>query len=131
MCAGKSTLAKILLRLSEFENGELLINNNDIRRYDPVDYHKHAAAVLQGFSKFEATLRENVGVGYIPDIRSNVAIEKAVKLAGATPILKALPDGAKTILDTSMASSWPPLSDEFLPYDCPKHRRHGLSGGEV
>ena len=124
-------MAKILLRLSEFDNGEVLINGHDIRRYDPVDYHKHAAAVLQGFSKFEASLKENVGIGYVPEIRSSVAIERAVKLAGATPILKSLPDGAKTILDTSAANSWPSLGEEFMSYDCPKHRRHGLSGGEV
>lgn len=127
---GKSTLAKVLLRVIEYDDGELLINGSDLRRLDPTDYHTRVTTVLQGFSKFESSLRENVGVGYIPEMRSGDAVQKAVDLAGASNILYSLPNGIKTMLDTSSGQS-SPVREEFFPRGCPGHQRHGLSGGEV
>lgn len=59
---GKSTLAKMLLRMLDFDQGALLINNEDIRRLDPPEYHRKLAVVLQDFSKYHnSTLQENIG----------------------------------------------------------------------
>ncbi|KAF5393717.1 hypothetical protein D9757_000309 [Collybiopsis confluens] len=98
--SGKSTLAKILLRLIDFDEGELQINGIDIRRYDPKEYHQHLSAVMQGFSKFNSTLRENVGVGSVANIASRDSIDTAVHLARADAIVKSLPLGLQTILQS-------------------------------
>jgi ABC-type multidrug transport system fused ATPase/permease subunit len=39
------------------------MNGVDIRRLDIVDYHRRVTAVFQGFSKFNSTVKENVGIG--------------------------------------------------------------------
>jgi len=127
--SGKSTLARILLRLVDHQDGEVIINGRDLRKYDPAEFHTHVAAVLQGFSKFESSLRENVGIGYIPQVRSGDAVAKAVSLAGASNILCSLPDGMKTILDSASELS-PSLNEAFDHPGCLRYHRHGLSGGE-
>ncbi len=124
--AGKSTLAKILLRIVDFDQGDLAVNGHDIRRYDPAEYHDHLSAVLQGFSKFNSTVRENVGVGSVTKMSSTTSIETAVNLARADGIVEALPDGLQTVLESPAFESIPhPGSMSEFSHS------HGLSGGEV
>jgi len=86
--------------------------------------------VFQGFSRFEGSVKHNVGVGYVPDMRSPTSIEKAVSLAGAKKIVHSLPNGLKTPLD---ASGCNPVARPFGDsVSCgPDRRQYGLSGGEV
>ncbi|KAJ7179429.1 P-loop containing nucleoside triphosphate hydrolase protein [Mycena filopes] len=119
---GKSTLAKILLRIIDHDLGSLAINSVNIRRYDPTDYHQHLTAVFQGFSKFSTTVRENVGVGRVEKMRSRTAIETAIHLAEADSVVNSLPYGIRTILDSGESMSYAGCG--------PSSRQHGLSGGE-
>ncbi|GBE79587.1 predicted protein [Sparassis crispa] len=122
--SGKSTLANILLRILEFDSGSLFVNGADIRKYRPEDYHTHVTAVFQGFSKFSATAKENIGVGRIEDMNSSAAIDSAIRLAGAREIVYSLPQGLRTKLDT--AGHDPSGFTDMTS----AHAHHGLSGGE-
>jgi len=83
--------------------------------------------VFQGFSKFNSTVKENVGVGYAAKMESRTAIDNAIDLAGATPIVESLPKGLRTKLDsTGFGSGLPP----FNAAGNTKTEHHGLSGGE-
>jgi ABC-type multidrug transport system fused ATPase/permease subunit len=126
--AGKSTLARILLRIVDHDKGSLLVNGVDVRRYNPADYHRHLSAVFQGFSKFSSTVKENVGLGNVEKIGYRPAIETAIHLAEADTLVESLPNGIKTMLETPgfEAVSYPGM-EGFDSYP----RRHGLSGGEV
>ena len=125
---GKSTLAKILLRIVDYDRGTLLVNGTDIRRYNPAEYHSHLSAVFQGFSKFSTTVKENVGLGNVEKISYKPAIEAAVHLAEAETLVKSLPLGLKTMLETPgyESLSYPGMMGCEDPT-----QRHGLSGGEV
>lgn len=129
---GKSTLAKLILRILDYDQGSLLVNGVDIRRYDPVEYHRHVTTVFQGFSKFNSTVKENIGVGYVQKMGSHAAIDKAINLAGAGHIVESLPHGLKTKLDTSGfgSSAFPPFSNNTGSSKTSRSH-HGLSGGEV
>ncbi|KAJ7507444.1 P-loop containing nucleoside triphosphate hydrolase protein [Mycena galericulata] len=118
--SGKSTLAKVLLRIVDHDLGDLSVNDVDIRRYEPVDYHQHLTAVFQGFSKFNTTVRENVGLGRVEKMRSRSLIETAINLAEAD-FVNSLPYGIRTILETD-SMSYSGCADSS--------RQHGLSGGE-
>jgi ABC-type multidrug transport system fused ATPase/permease subunit len=122
---GKSTLAKILLRVMEFDDGLLQVNGVDIRRYDPHDYHKHLTAVFQNFSKFNFSAKKNVGLGNVEKLGSRPAIDKAIQLAEANAIIESLPHGLRTILDT------PGFESVSYPGMPSSSQHHGLSGGEV
>lgn len=123
---GKSTLAKILLRIIDFE-GQLRVNDVDIRLYDPPDYHRHTTSVFQNFSKYNTSVRENVGFGCVELLSCRSVVENAVRLAQAETIVDALPHGLQSTLE--------PPGFENLSYPGMPHslgsRHHGLSGGEA
>ncbi len=123
---GKSTLAKILLRVADFDKGTLLVNGVDIRRYNPDDYHRHLTAVFQGFSKFNFTVQKNVGLGNVEKLNHRPTIEQAMRLAEADAMLDSLPRGLQTKLQTPGFESIPYPGNNFSAPNL-----HGLSGGEV
>lgn len=125
---GKSTLAKILLRIDDFDKGSLVVNDVDIRRYNPAEYHSHLSAVFQGFSKFSTTVKENVGLGNVEKIGYKSAVEAAVHLAEADTLVESLPNGLKTMLETPGFESF---SFGHMGGSHSEFQRHGLSGGEV
>ncbi|KAH7931357.1 P-loop containing nucleoside triphosphate hydrolase protein [Leucogyrophana mollusca] len=129
--SGKSTLAKVLLRIIDFSEGDLLVNGVDIRRMSPSEYHHHVTTVFQGFSKFNSTVRENVGLGFVQKLGSQTAIEHAMHLGGADTFVHSLPNGLKTKLDISGFDSMPYPSVSGATAHGPSSRiHHGLSGGE-
>lgn len=127
-------MANIILRILDFDEGQLLINGSPIQRYDPFEFHTHVTAVFQSFSKHNGTARENIGVGYVGDMDSSTAVQDAVGLARANHIIDSLPDGLNTKLDTSGF-----YNSSFLPStmvgsgagERPSYVHHGMSGGEV
>ena len=125
---GKSTLARILLRIVDHDKGSLLVNGVNVRRYNPAEYHRHLSAVFQDFSKFSSTVKENVGLGNVEKIGYRPAIETAIRLAEADTLVESLPNGIKTMLETPgfEAVSYPGMVGFGN-----SPQRHGLSGGEV
>ena len=134
MTLGKSTLAHVLLRIFDFDGGELLINDVPIQRYEPFELHSHMSAVFQSFSKHNGTAKENIGVGYVEEMDSPLAVKKAAGLAKATHIIDSMPDGLETKLDASGFYSSPcftPGTFNGLAGERSSYSYHGLSGGEV
>lgn len=85
----------------DFEEGSFLINDVDVRRLDTKDIHAHTSAVFQLFSRFNASLRENVGVGSVEEIESDLALKEALQAGGGYKLLENLPDGLESILEFS------------------------------
>ena len=80
--AGKTTLIKLLTRFYNIEEGELLINNISISNLDPEKFRENVSAIFQDFSKFDLTLRENVGISNIQEINADDQILKALEDSG-------------------------------------------------
>lgn len=58
--AGKTTLIKLLMRLYDPTEGEILFGGKNVKEYDTESYRKEFAAVFQDYQIFAATLGENV-----------------------------------------------------------------------
>lgn len=58
--AGKTTLVKLLCRLYEPTEGEILLNGIDIRKYDYTEYTSLFSVVFQDFKLFPLPLDENI-----------------------------------------------------------------------
>lgn len=58
--AGKTTLVKLVTRLYDPTEGEILLNGTDIRRFALQDYRNLLAAVFQDISLFAMTFQENI-----------------------------------------------------------------------
>ena len=65
--SGKSTLIKLLCRLYDLEEGEILLNGVNINTYNRASYMKSISAVFQDFALFAFTIAENVSYGNDPD----------------------------------------------------------------
>ncbi len=110
--AGKTTLTKLLMRLYDPTEGQILYNGKNIQDYDLAAYREHIGAVFQDYQIFSATLGENVMGREITDADTETILQ-ALESASFTEKLKTLPKGIHT-----------PLTREFDPDGVE------LSGGE-
>jgi ABC-type multidrug transport system fused ATPase/permease subunit len=61
--AGKSSVARLISRFYEFQDGELLIDGHDIRQLDLQEYRRHIGVVPQEPFLFSGTVADNVRYG--------------------------------------------------------------------
>ena len=93
--AGKTTFIKLLCRLYEPTEGQILLNGVDIRYYDYKDYAKLFAIVFQDFNLFSFPLGENVAAGAEYDKKR---VLECIDKAGFTDRLNRLEKGLETNL---------------------------------
>ncbi len=94
--AGKTTIAKLLCRLYDPQEGSIEIDGVDLRSLDIDQWRSGLTAVFQDFIRFELPLRDNVAPGGAPDamILPALAAAGASGLAGLDTILsRAYPGG--------------------------------------
>lgn len=93
--SGKTTMIKLLCRLYDPEEGEILLNGVDIRKFRQEEYLKMFSVVFQDFQLFSLPLGENVAAGcrYDP-----AKVEKCLKEAGFGERLSRMPGGTETWL---------------------------------
>jgi ABC-type multidrug transport system fused ATPase/permease subunit len=94
--AGKSSLAKLIARFYEYQGGELLIDDRDIRSFDLRDYHRHLGIVPQSPFLFSGTVTENIR--YARPTASDEEVEAIARSIGHGDWLEALPDGLNTLV---------------------------------
>ncbi len=96
--AGKTTLAKLLCRLYDPTEGVIRWHGEDLRSFDLEHLRSRIAVVMQDYARFPATLRENVGWGYMPKLQEDLAIQTALQDAGIDRLLTDLSHGLETPL---------------------------------
>ena len=66
--SGKSTFVKLLLGFYRPEAGQIFINEIDLEKIKKRDYWKKVSSVFQDFTKYNLTIRENVGLSQVDSI---------------------------------------------------------------
>lgn len=94
--SGKSTLTTLLLRLYEPDQGTILIDNQDIRRYTLESLRTQMSVVLQDSLLFAASVWDNIAYGASTATEADVIA--AAKLANAHEFILNLPQSYDTIL---------------------------------
>jgi ATP-binding cassette subfamily B protein len=92
--AGKSTIAKLLLRCYEVGGGRVTLGGVDVRGVDPLSLRRTIGIVSQDIFLFDGTILENLRLGY-EDRPAEAAVE-AARRAGAHDFIEALPEGYAT-----------------------------------
>jgi ATP-binding cassette subfamily B protein len=92
--AGKSSIIKLIARFYEFQEGDILLDGQDIRTFDLTDYRRQLGIVSQVPFLFSGTVAENIRYGR-PDV-SNTEIENIAHQIGNGDWLHTLPDGLET-----------------------------------
>ncbi|QBD76464.1 ABC transporter ATP-binding protein [Ktedonosporobacter rubrisoli] len=96
--AGKTTLVKLLTRLYDPQEGQILVNGHDIREYDPEDLRSEIGVIFQDFVHYQLNVQENIGVGRLEFIEDRVRTTQAAEKSGATEVVAKLPHGFDTVL---------------------------------
>ena len=96
--AGKSTLVKLLTRMYDPDQGEILLNGIPLAEYDLDSLRRGIAVVYQDFAQFALTFGENVAVGAAVPGQMSSRIEEAARWAGADEVAARLPAGYETQL---------------------------------
>lgn len=89
--AGKSTLASLILRLYDIENGSIRINDVDIRHYKQEHLRKLIGFATQEALLFSGTIRENLTYGNAD--ASDDALWHALKIAQGDDFVSELSGG--------------------------------------
>ena len=93
--SGKTTLVKLLCRLYEPEEGEILWNGKNIREYDLREWQKIFAIVFQDYSLLSLTLGQNVAASEQYEAER---AKKVLQLAGFGERLNKLKKGLETVV---------------------------------
>ncbi len=94
--AGKTTLASLVPRFYDVQQGRVSIDGADVRTLTLASLRSQIGVIAQDPFLFSATVRENIAFG-----RSDAAdgdIERAARLAQAHDFIEALPDGYDTVI---------------------------------
>ncbi|MEU3911504.1 MULTISPECIES: ABC transporter ATP-binding protein [unclassified Streptomyces] len=93
---GKTTLTRLLLRMTDIDGGRIRIGGQDISRLSQSDLRSLIAYVPQDPAMFHRTLRENIAFAR-PDA-TDAEIRRAAEAAHVTEFADALPDGFDTMV---------------------------------
>ena len=93
--AGKTTLIKLTCGLLDPTAGEILLNGEDIRKYNRRDYYKHFTAVFQEYSLLPSSIEENIAQVLEPN---HERVKSSAEKAGLSQKIEALPKGYQTPL---------------------------------
>ncbi|GAA0158528.1 ATP-binding cassette [Lithospermum erythrorhizon] len=93
---GKTTLAKLLLRLYDTTHGSILIDGHDIRDIQLESLRRHIGIVSQDLTIFSGTIAENIGY---KDLTTEIDMERvmlAARTANAADFIETLPHQYQT-----------------------------------
>ncbi|MFD7256073.1 ABC transporter ATP-binding protein [Streptomyces sp. NPDC059874] len=93
---GKTTLTRLLLRMTDIDAGRILIGGQDISKLSQADLRSMIAYVPQDPAMFHRTLRDNIAFAR-PDA-TDAEIRRAAEAAHVTEFADGLPDGFDTMV---------------------------------
>ncbi|WP_010543623.1 ABC transporter ATP-binding protein [Sphingomonas elodea] len=97
--SGKSSIAALVRRLYEVDDGAVQIGGHDVRDLTDAALGRIIATVLQEPYLFTSTVAENIR--YARTEASDAAVIEAARAVGADAFIRALPQGYATLLDRS------------------------------
>lgn len=98
--AGKTTIIKLLARFYDVQEGQILINDTDIREIDLKSYYHLWWVLFQYFARYWFTVTENVSLSRIAEKSNTQKIDQALARADAESLIEKLPRKKETMLST-------------------------------
>jgi ATP-binding cassette subfamily B protein len=95
---GKTTVVKLITRLYDPTEGQILLDGIDLRDYKLEDLHHEIGVLFQDFLRYEMTARENISVGRVESEHSQAELEDAAHKSLAESVIAKLPGGYDQML---------------------------------
>lgn len=102
--AGKTTLTKLLMRLYDVSEGEILLNNVNIKDYKLESYRNNIRSVFQDYQIFASSIAENVIMDEVKEHHGERIVD-ALDKSGFTEKLNLLKYGVNTQLTREFEAS--------------------------
>ncbi|HEX9413181.1 MAG TPA: ATP-binding cassette domain-containing protein, partial [Ktedonobacterales bacterium] len=96
--AGKTTIVKLLTRLYDPDEGQILINGRDIKEYDLEALRAQIGVIFQDYVTYFMTASRNIGVGKVEAIDDLTGVQRAAAQSGADDVIERLPSAYETML---------------------------------
>ncbi|HKR27857.1 MAG TPA: ABC transporter ATP-binding protein [Acidobacteriaceae bacterium] len=101
---GKTTVVKLITRLYDPTEGQILLDGVDLRDYSLEDLHHEMGVIFQDFMRYEMTVRENIGVGHVEVPHTDEDIRTAAEKSLAAEVIKKLHGGYDQMLGRRFVS---------------------------
>src|SRR5260370_29577568 len=88
---GKTTIVKLMTRLYDPTEGQIVLDGIDLREYDLEDLYREIGVIFQDFMRYEMTARENIAVGRIEEVSNLPLLESAARKSLADEVVARLP----------------------------------------
>ena len=95
---GKTTIVKLVTRLYDPTEGNILLDGVDLREYDLEDYASQIAVIFQDFMRYDMTARENIAIGRINESDNLPGILSAARKSLADGVIQKLEGGYDQML---------------------------------
>ena len=95
---GKTTIVKLITRLYDPTDGQILLDGIDLREYDLEDLHRVMGVIFQDFMRYEMTVRDNIAVGRVEEIGNLDLLQAAAQKSTADQTIARLPQGIDQML---------------------------------
>ncbi len=96
--AGKTTLIKLLTRLYDPTEGQILLDGRDLRDYDVGALYDMFGIIFQDFGQYALTAAENIHLGDVHREMNEESVKEAAAQSNAHDYITSLPDGYNTPL---------------------------------
>ena len=95
---GKTTLVKLMTRLYDPVEGQVLLDGVDLRDYDLEDLYREIGAIFQDFMRYEMKARDNIAAGQIDRLDDLHALKAAAAKSLANEVVERLPRAYEQML---------------------------------
>lgn len=95
---GKTTIVKLITRLYDPTEGQILLDGIDLREYDLEDLYSEIGVIFQDFMRYEMTVRENIASGHIQDLAQLTLLQDSARKSGADQVIERLPQQYEQML---------------------------------
>ncbi len=108
--AGKSTLIKLILRFYEPSSGKILIDGHDLQNVNIESWYSRLATLFQDFNRYPFSVKENIA---LTDKVDSNKLHSAATFGGVDDIVKNLPHGFETVLDSGFKNGVEPSGGQY------------------
>ena len=95
---GKTTIVKLLTRLYDPAEGQVLLDGVDLREYSLEDLYREIGVIFQDYMRYEMTARENIAVGRIEQLDNLELLRASAEKSMADDVVRKLPNGYEQML---------------------------------
>jgi ATP-binding cassette subfamily B protein len=95
---GKTTIVKLITRLYDPSEGQVLLDGVDLREYSLGSLYNEIGVIFQDFMRYEMTARENIAVGQVQELHDLVRLQDAARKSLADEVIARLPQQYEQML---------------------------------